>query len=888
MIRPNSPPNLVIILVMLILGFFHKPSIAQCAPGGIISTSTSFQCMINSGTLSITNSGSIVSSENALLVPTFSNLDQVSNSGIISSMANDGILNDSGGVIGTLINSGQISSGGSWGINTSGTVTTLTNTTAGAIQNTGGGGAIYNSNQGNIGSLNNAGTISSTGGDVIVNDIGGAIRVLINSGQIASPGAGSALSNFGAITALTNTATGAIQNTGDGAAIINYSPGNIENLNNAGVISAASGNSIINDSGATMGSLTNSGLITAVGPNLVNLGTITNINNTFTGIFSSAGDGVLNYGLIGTLTNSGNITTSGNIANSIHNEGTISALINAASGVIEQSGFSPSIGNTSTGYIGNLFNSGIISSASANAIFNNGGKIEILTNFGQIISAGTVSAISNYGTITNLTNAAGGVIQNNGSSRAIYNNIGKTIGTLNNAGSISGGGGVEAITNFGTISTLINTGIIGKIVNSATISGLINQQGASSSALIYKGALPTNYNIIIKSPGNYGQLAVISPTGSTTFGIYAGGVSGSAASTVSKGIYANVIKGISSANLAGSTSGTYNGYIWTLNNSSETTWDLVVTASTADTQQSLVNTTSVLQGIYTLQNTVLANSFSYDCAVFGRNDVCVSAGGRNTAVQAEGINNTSGLLIAAYRPHPSFRFGAYADQNLSTNSPSGTVRLGNNTPLLGLFAAWSEQPDGTGAEVKVSAAYGKKNATVTRTVVGTSDPGTGSSSLTSQGFQVTGLYGFGVMEDATVSPYIGIRYTQNNMGGYTEAASASVTTPLSYSALNTNATTALAGVGASYRFIPEAAAFASAGVETDTNTNNGTYLVTGITGLTPLSFNANPVKTRPTTSLGAYYDMEKNGRIGITGIYRQEPYKAVSTTTVMATYAIGL
>ncbi len=311
--------------------------------------------------------------------------------------------------------------------------------------------------------------------------------------------------------------------------------------------------------------------------------------------------------------------------------------------------------------------------------------------------------------------------------------------------------------------------------------------------------------------------------------------------------------------------------------------------SSANTQSSLVNTASVLQGIYTLQNSVLANSFSYDCALFDKNNVCISAGGRNTAVSAtNGLNNTSALLIAAYRPHPNYRVGAYADQNLSVNNAGSTVNLGNNTPLIGLFGAWTERLDGTGAEVKVSAAYGQKNTTVNRQVVGTSEPGSGGSQLNSQGAQVTAKYGFGVMTDVIVSPYVGVRYTQNNMGGYTEATSSSVTTPLTYSALNTNATTALVGAGATYRVFPQAILFASAGVETDTNTSSGTYSATGVSGLTPINFNANPVKTRPTATLGATYDVAKNQRLGITGIYRQEPYQSVSTTTVMATYTVGL
>jgi hypothetical protein len=314
--------------------------------------------------------------------------------------------------------------------------------------------------------------------------------------------------------------------------------------------------------------------------------------------------------------------------------------------------------------------------------------------------------------------------------------------------------------------------------------------------------------------------------------------------------------------------------------------------SAANTQQSLVNTAQALQGTYTLQNSVLANSSSYDCSVFGANNICVSAGGRNTAVStANGLNNSSALLIAAYRAMANVRIGAYADQNVSVSNAGSTVNLGNNTPLLGLFGVWNERLDGTGTEVKVSAAYGQKNTTINRSVVGAgstaSEAGSGSSRLNSQGAQITAKYGFGIADQVVVSPYVGIRYTQNNMGGYTEGTSSTVTAPLTYSALNTNATTALAGVGANYRGIPQTTLFVSAGVETDTNTSNGSYSATGLTGLTPVNFNSNPVRTRPTATLGATYDVEKNQRVGVTGIYRQEAYQATATTTVMATYTVG-
>lgn len=545
-------------------------------------------------------------------------------------------------------------------------------------------------------------------------------------------------------------------------------------------------------------------------------------------------------------------------------------------------------------------------------------SVTSITNSGTIIgNSSTVDGIgifNNNGTLGSVFNNLGGVISgvttaNLAEAYGFYSNGGRNT-FLFNAGVISGSssgsslisGGYGIFLNGGTFDHIVNTGAIignargvGIYSNGSAFTTLSNNQGGNASspsttALTFGGNLPTNYNVIIRSFNNYGQLAASNPFGVTTFGIYAGGVTGVEASALNKGTYSSVLSGFSASNLTGATSGNYNGFTWRLNNSSGSIWDLIVTgASTVDTQQSLINTSAALQNIFTLQNTVLANSFSYDCNVFGENNVCVSAGGRNTAVSAaNGLNNTSALLIAAYRVAPSIRVGVYADQNLSVNNAGSTVNLGNNTPLVGLFGAWNERLDGTGAEVKVSAAYGQKNTTVTRQVVGTSEAGSGSAQLNSQGAQVIAKYGFGVTPDVIVSPYLGMRYTQNNMGSYSEQITSSVTAPLTYSAVNTNATTALAGVGAQYRFIPKAAAFASVGVETDTNSSNGIYSATGIVGLSSINFNANPVQTRPTATLGAFYDVEKKQRLGITGIYRQEPYQSVQTTTVMLTYTIGM
>ena len=157
-------------------------------------------------------------------------------------------------------------------------------------------------------------------------------------------------------------------------------------------------------------------------------------------------------------------------------------------------------------------------------------------------------------------------------------------------------------------------------------------------------------------------------------------------------------------------------------------------------------------------------------------------------------------------------------------------------------------------------------------------------------FSGTTKYGFDAAKDILVSPYAGVRYTQLNMGGYTEGTAAGVTSPLAYQAINAHTTTALAGMGTAYKLNPQTMIHASVGLEKDTNTKNASYSASNsnISGLTAVDLNATSMKTRRTASLAAYYDLGSNQRIGISGIYRQEAYRSAPTTSVFASYTVGL
>lgn len=545
-------------------------------------------------------------------------------------------------------------------------------------------------------------------------------------------------------------------------------------------------------------------------------------------------------------------------------------------------------------------NATTISADCANLVISN-------SNLTVTINAGTTVYGPNGIALWNQSSAGNTTIINNGTittysgpgyaagDEMLYNP--GSISSLLNTGTISGN---YHLFNAATIGTLTNTGTITGgfhgIYNTGTIDVLNNLQGAANSVLnMTQGIRPLQYNIIVQSTSNYGQLDAASSTGPMAFNIYGNAgttlVSGVNASVVTANRYQNVLQGFTSLAGVTGTTGSYGGYNYSLvaNATLASSWDLLVSVpgpTSADTQAALGSTASAISRMHSMQGSILANSLAYDCAVFSARQVCVSVNGRNYTA-ANGLNSTSALLIAAYRVSPAWRIGAYADQNVSDHRNT-EVTLDHRTPLIGLFGVWNARQDGTGSELKVSLAYGQKHMTVNRQVVGSSEAGSGTTSLNSQGVQILGKHGFGVTNTLVVSPYAGLRYLENKSGGYTEGTSASVTSPLTYGDTNASATTALAGVGLAYRGIPKAELFASAGVEADTHAANGSLSASGVSGLTAVGLNGNGARVRPTATAGAAVEVRKHERLGIVGLYRQEAYQSASTTTVLVTYTLAM
>lgn len=762
---------------------------------------------------------------------------------------------------GTLNNSGAVSGGvGGGGGNSNGGLNSYGGSGGLGVYLASGSTNLVNSGsvQGGAGGAAGSGGVGGTSG---TNAMGvyvasGATSQITNTGTITSGGSGaSGISNAGTVSVLNNS-----QGVGNSSGALTYT-GTLPTNYNIIVNSASSYGqlSLSSVSGQTTFGITSSTLATGtyltvlsglVGSNIINTA------GTYTGgyAWSLVNSSGTNWNLVVTCPGCGGSGGSG-----------------GGSGV----GSGDSSGSTSTPRYSNLtIRSGTITSTNNNAaVVNN----TVVVASGNVVTGD--SAITNTGTTPGISNS--GIVS--GTNYGLVNAADSTIVNLTNSGIISGGtAGIQNLSPH-TIDLLVNTGmILGGIDNTqGRIIVLQNAQGGAIP-LTLSGNLPNNYQVIVNGLSSYGQLAVSNGAGQMRFGIANGSV-------VYTGLtYTAVLTGVSAGNLL-NTSGSSGGYLFKLlPESSGNVWDLRIGASVYDTQSSLQSTASALQPQFQLQANGVIAGLSYDCSLFGENGICISAGGRQTGTTSFANGTTSALLIGAYKINDRFRVGGYLDQNLSAANPNGIISNSNSTPMGGLFAVWNDRDDGLGTEVKASLGYNNKGMTITRPVVGTSEPGSGSTTLTSQGANVVAKYHFGLDNRTTVSPYIGARYLSTSMNGYSEGQASNVLVPLAYSSLSMNATTALAGVGANHRLDDEITLSASAGIEADIQTTNGSYTVTNVNGLSPVALNPNPNKVRPTATAAAYYKLHKDAQIGLSVLYRQDSMTGMSSTTGIVTYTMGM
>jgi len=311
--------------------------------------------------------------------------------------------------------------------------------------------------------------------------------------------------------------------------------------------------------------------------------------------------------------------------------------------------------------------------------------------------------------------------------------------------------------------------------------------------------------------------------------------------------------------------------------------------STLDTNASLQLPAYQLRSAYNSQVAASNLSLTHDCNLFDVKGLCISAGGRYTAIDNPTTNASAAVVTLGYKMNSNIRIGGFMDQNINIHTP-GSINVANKNPLMGLYAVWNKEASGLGYQVRLANTYQDKDVTTTRVAYGASgEAGSGTATLNSQSYLAELSYAFQYQDKTLVRPYFGLRYTRLKRDGYSEGTTDTVTAPLAFDALSDRSASALLGARLNYQATPKTSFTASLGLEQDVYHKVGNLSATNsvIGDLNPVAFNSNIKRTRPVVSAGAYYDVTKAQRLSGTVTYQQLPFQATGATSIYVNYMIG-
>lgn len=323
---------------------------------------------------------------------------------------------------------------------------------------------------------------------------------------------------------------------------------------------------------------------------------------------------------------------------------------------------------------------------------------------------------------------------------------------------------------------------------------------------------------------------------------------------------------------------------WSVWTSSDLAYIFSFGPSAADTLASMQGNITGLRQVFALQSDTLNDGLNQSCSSFNNDRSCISLIGRY--VQTNGSNGTeasTGGVNLAYKLTPNFYIGGSIEQIVSDTEASN-VKYRQNAPDVGFYTGWTQGENGDGWQARFAYRHSDGKVTATREAIGSAEAGTGKANLTSDGYQFSVGNAIRLSNQALITPYIGIRYTDIKRNAYSEAATDSVTQPLKYAALSQKATTVLAGSNFEVPLMSKLNLTGNLGVEKDVQFKADNYVATGVDGLEPIRFIDKHNDVRAVASLGLKYNFAANQQLSIQANYREQTYAADSSTSATLAY----
>ena len=215
-----------------------------------------------------------------------------------------------------------------------------------------------------------------------------------------------------------------------------------------------------------------------------------------------------------------------------------------------------------------------------------------------------------------------------------------------------------------------------------------------------------------------------------------------------------------------------------------------------NTETSLYYNAAQLNSLINLKRSLIINNLKQDCKSFGVNNLCLGVGARYSEVSKNNAREQAGILKVAYKFNNNFRAGILLDQTLDSDNPTN-FKTSNNLPMVMLFANLGENEDGSGLNLRLSGSYSKSSLDIVRTIfLDNTEAGSGSADITSKAFLGQISYGKKLGENLSITPNLGILYSQIARDSYSETSGADF--PIYYEKMKQSSTAAIASVNINF------------------------------------------------------------------------------------------
>jgi F5/8 type C domain len=885
------------------------------------------------------SSGNTSSNPSGTTVTTVTNGGTYTNNGTAAAVTNTGTMTN-GGTTGDVTNSGTFTNNGTTGdVINSGTFNN--NGTTGDVNNQAAG--TFNNNSGGVtGDVTNAGTFNNSGttGDVtnsgtFTNNTGGVTgTVANNNGWFYNSGTtGDVTNSSGGI--FDNYMAGITGNVTNGASSIFNNSGTTGTVSNAGTFN--------NNAGGTTGAVTNTGTLSNAGTvaSLTNSGTasnsgtitgsVTNSSGTFTNSGTTGdwtndatiantgtmGDGTnngtfTNDGTVGDVTNTGtfaNNGTGGDFTNTgtLSNSGTMAYVNNNSSGSFTNSGTTGDVANDGTmdnndGNMGAVGNSGsftnwasstIASLINSGAASNNGTITGTVDNSNLFTNAGTAGDVANSGTFTNMSNGtihdlvndAGATATNDGTIAGAITNNGTLTNTgtagdwvnnnvMSNSGTMGDGTNTGTMTNSGNLGGVTNSGtftFVSGNINSITNSGTLDVSGLSGSNSLGAFTQTSTGNVIIDANKQYTVIGAANLGGTVTINN----------APTAFGRYTYLTAGSVTGEFAGFTANPgSNGYL----KYTGTEVKYYVTPDSAATQSSIGSVANDAADVSSKVMGNIAGVLGNDCSAPGLMGGCMSIG-YGTSLGNGDLQ--SGSMTISKAIDPKVRIGISLGDNFSSAPKAGSTEYKQNFPVTGGFIGISNPAQFGNIDVMASVAAQSGEYTITRPELSGAEGGVGKAQTNGTAFQVKATYSMPLDETTTISPYIGLRRTQMDVGGYTETGPVF---PLTANPFSTTSTDVIAGVGVAKKLTDKLTA--NVGVGVTQNVANDSGKLSGSSEIGHLSsyeqqMNGGGKGTSASVGAGLSYEVAPGQRVTASVGWQDKTMFKPESTTVGLTWSFS-